>query len=188
MPFIAKLSFIRDTIARAARPGPEITLIFPLGPQLFWTLFFFACGMHREFTTGKLAPRPSWPELHQVYANCTLSFSMNFPSPTTKLAGARLWSWFPTKFPSFDAEIVSKCKEIQRPRGKSLKRANVRGDKEISGAGAVVYVVFSQNLWRNSEFLWVCPIEDIWPTEKSLSYPHDQRLRKSQNISRLLRG
>ena len=42
MPFIAQLSFIRDIIAQTARPGPGITLIFPLGPQLIFRTFFFS--------------------------------------------------------------------------------------------------------------------------------------------------
>ena len=145
--------------------------------------------MHREFTTGKLTPRPldfdwsrqiTWPGYCSLIGRAASSSMIKCMQTALYLSRRvfhrlKLASWFLYKFPNFDAEIVSKCKEIQRQRGEKSGRGQTCEEIKKS-VKAVVYVVFSQNLWRNSEFLWVCPIEDIWPTVKSLSYPHDQRL------------
>ena len=113
---------------------------------------------------------------------CKLNFIFldEFSLPRRVSPGRAHSSWFLYKFPTLRLKLWASVKRHKGREGKSLgegKRAEIKKSVEL-WLMWLVYAVFSHNLWRNSEFLWVCPIEDIWPTVKSLSYPHDQRLRK----------
>lgn len=103
---------------RKSCTGPGIKLLFFL-PK------YFSRGMHREFITGKLTLRPLRSQ-SSIRSVCKLHFIFLDEFSKPKLAAQA--SWFLYKFPNFDAEIVSKCKEIQRQRGEKSGRGQTCGE------------------------------------------------------------
>ena len=115
--------------------------------------------MHREFTTGKLTPRPpdcdwsrqiTWPGYCSLIGRAALS-SMIKCMQTALYLSRRVFharsSWrhdFSINFPTLMLKLWASVKRYKGSEpGKVWERANVRGDKEIS-EGSVVYVVFSE--------------------------------------------